>query len=250
MALKGVKGPDRVLYGLAALLQDKLPGLIAAYNETEKARLLLVFPGGSIQFESSYYFKYEIAGDRTTIEFSAGTYHLGDIVSLINTAGGSMRAHPFSDFGIILECNKSFKVLTAFGNLRAGQICNNMGIEAPNTYIISGTVPGEDQIKAFPACLINLVNISPRNDGYMVDYGVDITLAATSPISSSQADYLSAQLMKYYDCIREAITNDDGSLGGLTNGVTIDNAGIDDATGNYNYLKLLTISLTIAVEED
>lgn len=251
MALRGVAGPDRVLYGLAALLQNRLPEVISSYN-LEKARFLFCIEGDVINLIDDFTFECLVDGDAVAIRFPAGMYTLDDIMDVINSyPGGLITAEKFSKFGILLSCDYSFKVLTAFGNLKAGQIINYQFLSNPITYIISGVLPGEDQIKAFPAICITLSDISPDPDTIMVDYDVEVTLAITSPINTSQVDFLSGQLLRYYDCIRDVLLDyDNGSLGGLINGLTINSASIDEASGNAYFLKLLTISLTCTVEED
>lgn len=251
MALKGVKGPDRVLYGLAGLLQNKLPAAIAAYNDSHKAITLFTVPGGEITLAEALSFQYSIGGVTHVIPFLAGTYTLGAIKAVINNAENSLSAIDFGHNALLLECASSVQFLTTFGNIKAGQIVNYQPLAMPNSIIISGKLPSEDSIEAYPSMVIELSSISPEDDTILTTYGVDLTIGVTSPLNSSQVDFLSGQLLKYYDVIFDVITTaDDGSLGGLINGVSILSAAIDEATGNSYFLKFLTISLNCIAEED
>lgn len=250
MALRGVKGPDRVLYGLAALLQSWLPIEIDEYNQQERAQLLLVLPGDELIIEQPLSWRYQIGDQIHNVDFVPGVYQVQEVMQAINVMAGPLTAERFGLHGLILTADQSFRVIDALGNLRPGQIVNYQPVQPVKSLIISGTMPDEDQIKAYPAIVLELTGITPEPDGIVAEYAVAITLGITSPINTSQADYLSAQLMRYYDILYAVLMADDGSLGGLINGFTIDNASIDEATGQYNYLKLLTISLTCRVEED
>lgn len=239
MALTGVKGPDRVLYALTGLLENKLPAALSA-AQTSCSQTLLIPPKtpGILHFSVD------------TFEHTIEVLQPVDIINIINSASTPLTAHPFSENAIILTSSKTVKFLDDFSNLKKNQISVSSAVPAIQTYIISGVVPGENQLKLFPAIVVNLQNINPAADGILCTYGVQITAAVTTPINTSQIDLLSKQLLTVYDCIKEILDEDDGSLGGVTNGVTINSANIQDVAGNQNYLKLLNISLSIIVEED
>ena len=250
MALTSPKGPDRVLYGLAALLQNRLHGAIKKFNEQNACQVLFTVPGPII-FTDDFVFSFAIGGNDYTITFAAGTYNLLDIDRVINTTQTPLQSRIFSRFGLLFTAPGPVKFATAFGNIKVGQVVSYQPLVDPISYIISGVLPAEKDLKNYPAIVINLSSITPADDGIVTAYDVDLVLAITSPINSSQADFLSKQLLHYYDCIRSVIMDDDnGSLGGLVNGVAINSADIDEATGTANFLKLLTISLTVQVEED
>lgn len=251
MALKGVKGPDRVLYALSALLQNKLPAAIAQYNNTHKALTLFTIAGDSITFTDDFLFKYQTGNTTEQISFPKGSYGLEDILTIINNANQSLTASKYNDYSLLLSSASSIKFLTAFGNLRENQQMNYVPLQNINSYIMNGVLPDESQTKAFPSMVIELASIAPSPDDIMVAYSVNLTVAVTSAINTSQVDYLSNQLFKYYDCIHEVLTVvDDGSLGGITNGLNIMSADIGEATGNSYFLKYLTIALEISAEED
>lgn len=250
MALKGTKGPDRVLYAVSALLQSKLPSMIAQYNAREPAEALLVLPNDSLVLAEGTALTFTIDSVAQSISFAAGTYTSADVITTINDAETALSASAFGS-GIILSAAKSIKFTSAFCNLRAGQIVNYQPLIMPNSFIISGVLPAETDIKAYPSVVVELQSIQPADDTIMVTYSVGLTIGLTSPINSSQADFLSKQLLKYYDVIRDILTiEDDGSLGGVTNGCNIISAQIDEATGASNFLKYLTITLDVYLEED
>lgn len=250
MALRGVTGPDRVLYGMAALFLSGLKSKIDEYNSKEKATVLLSFPGDKVVFSDDTELKFSTADEVHSIPFSAGEYSYSAIKSIINLSSTPLTVDDFSRHGVFLTADTSVKFLNDFGNLKKNQIINYQPLVEPKTLIISGTVPGEDQLKAFPALLLTLASVNPEPDGIVCSYGVDISLAITSPINSSQTEFMTGLLLKYYDVLRDVIFDDDGSLGGLINGLSIDSASVDEVTGNSNFLKILTISTTCMVEED
>lgn len=250
MALKGVKGPDRVLYALAALLQKYLPAEIISYNNKHHAIGLFTISGNSITFLADTTFSFSTEGTQHDIPIIAGTYAVKDLVDIINAADTPMSASVFS-YGALLDCPSSWKVITSFGNFKQNQQFNNIALQNLNSVIINGVLPSEDQIKAFPACTITLDSISPSPDDIMCTYNVSLTVAVTSAINTSQADHLTSQLLKYYDVLHDVITViDDGGLGGVANGVNILSADVGEATGNSYFLKYLTITLEVNVEED
>ena len=252
MALKSAKGPDRVLYGLSSLLQNKLPAAISTYNSSNKCETLLVIPGNNCTFATDISLSFSVTGNfQESITFPSGSYDRAAIIATINEAETHLSASAFGDTGILLTAPASIKYTSAFFNLKQGQIVNYIPLQVPNSFIISGTLPSEADIKAFPSVVVDMQGITPSDGGVMVSYTVGLTIGLTASLNTSQTDYLSKQLLKYYDVIRDIlIEEDDGSLGGIANGVNIVSAGIDEATGNSYFLKFLTISLEIQVEED
>ena len=238
--LKGVKGPDRVLYSLVSTLQSKLPATISQYNTTHKEIVLFDLPGGSITFDEDFVLRFNLDQAGYGIVFAAGTYNLAQIRDTINAAETPLEATDFS-YGLLLSAAKSIKFLDNFGTIKSGQVVNNVALQMPNSIIINGVLPDEGQIKAYPSIVVELANISPSADTIMCSYQVNLTIGVTSAINTSQVDYLTGQLMRYYDCISDVLTvQDNGSLGGTVNGLNILNASIGEATGNSYFLSNLT----------
>lgn len=253
MVLKGTYGPDRVLYGLMGFLQSTLPAKVAAYSSSEKASLLFTIPGENITIsdDTGFDFKYQTSGTSYTINFPKGTYTLSDIKNTINSASQSLQAVELSQFSLLFTTPGSMTIQTAFGNLREGQVVNYQPLKIPSYYQISGVLPSEAELKCYPAVLLTLDSVNVDNAGIVQKYNVSLALALTSPIATSQSEYLSREIFKYYDIIFDLLyRTDDGSLGGICNGVRITSARVGEATGRNNYLKILNISLSISVEED
>ena len=222
-----------------------------AYNNNQKAIALFTIAGGAITLTEALNFSYLTGENTYTVTFSAGNYDLGTIKTVINNATAPLRALDFGENALLFECASSVQFLTAFGNIKVNQVVNFIPLQGVNSFIIDGVFPDEKQIKAFPAIVIGLDTITPSPDSIMCNYSVNLTVGVTSAINTSQVDYLSNQLMKYYDCIQDVLmVQDNGSLGGIVNGVNILSADIGEAAGNSYFLKYLTITLEISVEED
>jgi hypothetical protein len=249
------KGPLNAAMAVLLALKNKLPGLITTANTSDHASVWIAFDSITTATTKT------LILDDVTVSIVAGTYAPTTLKTLLNLDTGfsatMLATAPYSHvLCIALKSDANNSITIGDGTINSnigltnGQISSYMDLRVPAWYKIQDP-EGGDAPPAYPALMVSVPSISPRNDDEWVDYNIEIMYIETHKPGSNSIEVLTYQLLKIYELII-GVFESDRTCGGMVNNINIIAGELDAPidTNGVLYRKRLIITLAVEVEED